>query len=141
IVRSGSDEEFLRKVSSQKLKRTDSEATNDSQKSHTSSHSCEPTVNDFDEIEPHLKKLLPGQCASAALHHKHLGDIGKTRSAGDLLKKNKTLVKTFQQLNIMKLPSVDSELADSNRCRKGSFTGVDFFQSIVCGGDDSDSDS
>lgn len=37
--------------------------------------------------------------------------------------------------------SVDSELAEQRDNRKGSFTGVDFFQAIVCGGDDSDSDS
>lgn len=39
--------------------------------------------------------------------HKFLGELGKTKSAGDLFFKKKTVIKTFQQLNIMKLPRYD----------------------------------
>uniref|UniRef100_A0A915D5U7 Uncharacterized protein n=1 Tax=Ditylenchus dipsaci TaxID=166011 RepID=A0A915D5U7_9BILA len=110
IARSGSDEEFLRKVSALKqLSRTDSEQTNGSQKS-CSSHCSGPASStgppEFD---------------------------GKTRSAGDLFKnsggKKTQISKTFQQLNIMKLPSVDSDIGASSRSR--SLAGFDNFDSSV----------
>lgn len=128
IPRSGSDEEFLRKVSAMKLNRTDSEATNGSQKSRSSSHGSNagPAVgniylsthlfgvysfnladmSDFDGLDQ-----LPKSVVDTKKDKVMLGDIGKTRSAGDLFKnqngvngKKTHVSKTFQQMNIMKLP-------------------------------------
>jgi hypothetical protein len=48
--------------------------------------------------------------------HKHIGEIGKTKSAGDLFKK-KSIVHTFKQLNLLKLPSVDSDLGKQDGTR------------------------
>ncbi|CAD5222765.1 unnamed protein product [Bursaphelenchus okinawaensis] len=102
LERTGSDEEFRRKLAGMRLNRTDSEATNESQKSNSSTQSCSGQINDFSDLDDYPKKSV--------IPHKLLGEVGKARSAGDLMKQKKTVVKTFQQLNIMKLPSVDSDL-------------------------------
>lgn len=54
---------------------------------------------DFDNIDdiPRAKQNFPQNH-----HHKFLGNIGKTKSAGDLFKKG-PIQRTFQQLNILKL--------------------------------------
>ncbi|KAI1720844.1 CRE-ELL-1 protein [Ditylenchus destructor] len=135
IPRSGSDEEFLRKVSAMKLNRTDSEATNGSQKSRSSSHGSNagPAVadmSDFDGLDQ-----LPKSVVDTKKDKVMLGDIGKTRSAGDLFKnqngvngKKTHVSKTFQQMNIMKLPSVDSDLGPSGtNSRSQSLAGFDGF--------------
>ncbi|KAI6189944.1 hypothetical protein M3Y97_00063000 [Aphelenchoides bicaudatus] len=97
LDRAGSDDEFRRKLNGLRLIRTDSEATNASQKSNTSVHSG-PAINEFDGLE-----------FRNPTKHKLIGEIGKTKSASDLLKK-KTIIHTFKQQNIMKLPSVDSDI-------------------------------
>ncbi|KAI6224224.1 hypothetical protein M3Y99_01419000 [Aphelenchoides fujianensis] len=102
--RTGSDDEFRRKLNGLRLIRTDSEATNTSQKSHSSTQSQPNNGNvEFDDLD-----ALPTIKNKGG--HKFLGELGKTKSAGDLFFKKKTVVKTFQQLNIMKLPSVDSDI-------------------------------
>uniref|UniRef100_A0AC35FBN8 Uncharacterized protein n=1 Tax=Panagrolaimus sp. PS1159 TaxID=55785 RepID=A0AC35FBN8_9BILA len=79
------------------------EPTDTSTKSQSSTHSYPAMAEEFDSL-----KDLPKKCEQSK---KTLGDIGKTKSAGDLLKNTKkpaNLIRTFQQLNIMRLPSVDS---------------------------------
>uniref|UniRef100_A0A914C4A9 Uncharacterized protein n=1 Tax=Acrobeloides nanus TaxID=290746 RepID=A0A914C4A9_9BILA len=106
LMRRSSDEEVRKKLSSMSLnhRRTDSESSNESVKSrNTSLNNSKDRVSEFDgleELPPKTKKT-----------HKTLGAIGKTQSAGDLFRK-KTQVRTFQQLNIMRLPSVDSVGSD-----------------------------
>uniref|UniRef100_A0AC34G8P9 Uncharacterized protein n=1 Tax=Panagrolaimus sp. ES5 TaxID=591445 RepID=A0AC34G8P9_9BILA len=98
-----------------KLERTDSSQTNGSQKSHSSTQSYPEMTEEFDSLED-----LPKKCGKGKAK-KMLGDIGKTRSAGDLLKHSSakkqpaTLIRTFQQLNIMRLPSVDSVNSDHSK--------------------------
>lgn len=90
------------------LKRTDSELTNTSTKSQSSSHSYPLIAEEFDSVEDLPRATKP---------KKTLGDIGKTRSAGDLFKNTKkhpSLIKTFQQMNIMKLPSVESDVGENH---------------------------
>ncbi|CAD5232178.1 unnamed protein product [Bursaphelenchus xylophilus] len=117
LERTGSDEEFRRKLAGMRLNRTDSEATNDSQKSSSSTQSC-GQMNDFTDLDEFPKKTI--------LSHKLLSEVGKARSVGDLVKHKKTAVKTFQQLNIMKLPSVDSDLGDKRSLgRSDSFGSLD----------------
>uniref|UniRef100_A0A7E4UMB8 PPP1R35_C domain-containing protein n=1 Tax=Panagrellus redivivus TaxID=6233 RepID=A0A7E4UMB8_PANRE len=107
LSRHSSDVEALaaRIAATKSLKRTDSELTNSSGKSAGSLNSCPKVTEEFDSLDDPVPK---------AKAKKTLSEIGKTRSAGDLLKQNSNnkksvaLIKTFQQMNIMKLPSVDS---------------------------------
>ncbi|CAJ0939289.1 unnamed protein product, partial [Mesorhabditis belari] len=60
--------------------------------------------------------------------HKLIGEIGKTRSASDVFRANghyvdKKLFRTFQQDNVMKMPSMDSDLESIGAYR--SLTGDD----------------
>ncbi|KAE9548472.1 hypothetical protein FO519_008315 [Halicephalobus sp. NKZ332] len=107
LARHPSDQELITNKT-KTLKRTDSELTNTSTKSQSSSHSYPLITEEFDSIED-----LP----RASKPKKTLGDIGKTRSAGDLFKNSKkpqALIKTFQQMNIMKLPSVESDVGETH---------------------------
>lgn len=56
LDRTGSDDEFRRKLNGIKLMRTDSEATNTSQKSHDSTHSCQGILLYFSLLK--LNNLL-----------------------------------------------------------------------------------
>uniref|UniRef100_A0AC34RPX0 Uncharacterized protein n=1 Tax=Panagrolaimus sp. JU765 TaxID=591449 RepID=A0AC34RPX0_9BILA len=109
LARHASDQELVL-TKTKNLKRTDSEVTSGSNKSQSSSHSYPLITEEFDSLED-----LPRAKAK-----KMLGDIGKTRSAGDLFKNQKkppALIRTFQQMNIMKLPSVDSEIGEPQHTR------------------------
>lgn len=76
-------------------------------------------MNDFSELDDFPPAPLGRK--PELLPHKLLGELGKARSAGDLCRK-KTQVRTFQQLNIMKLPSVDSDLGSKKSVTlSGSF--------------------
>ncbi|VDK55349.1 unnamed protein product, partial [Cylicostephanus goldi] len=44
--------------------------------------------------------------------HKQLHQIGKTKSCGEIKNFEKRLIKTYQEENIIKMPSMDSELTD-----------------------------
>ncbi|KAI6213535.1 hypothetical protein M3Y94_00161700 [Aphelenchoides besseyi] len=112
LNRTGSDDEFRRKLNGLRLMRTDSEATNTSQKSHSSTQSQPPAVEEFDDLDD-----LPKTIKNKGIAHKLIGEIGKTKSAGDLFKR-KTVVKTFQQLNILKLPSVDSDIGEKEGMKR-----------------------
>jgi hypothetical protein len=116
--RSGSDEEFLRRVGLIRFHRADSEG---SESDASNSDKKKPAGDGkmmrryvyflinfpeqfsekeaFDGIDdlPKLENRLKNK------HIRTLGEIGKTRSVGDLQKKTK-ITKTFQQMNIVKLP-------------------------------------
>uniref|UniRef100_A0A914QHU4 Uncharacterized protein n=1 Tax=Panagrolaimus davidi TaxID=227884 RepID=A0A914QHU4_9BILA len=109
-IRHSSEHELLASRIPAKLERTDSQLTNTSTKSQSSTHSYPAMAEEFDSLED-----LPKKCGKSK---KTLGDIGKTKSAGDLLKNTKkpaNLIRTFQQLNIMRLPSVDSVTSDHTK--------------------------
>ncbi|TKR69695.1 hypothetical protein L596_021820 [Steinernema carpocapsae] len=108
------------------LKRTDSQST---QKSVSSTQSSPVKDQEFDGIDDFPKVENSKK--------KFLGDIGKTKSAGDMFRKN-TIIKTFQQQNIMRLPSVDSDLEGASRFRNivqrdDSFDSVGSFTDIFDG--------
>ena len=110
-IRYSSEQEIIASRTQKNLERTDSQLTNTSTKSHSSTQSYPAMAEDFDSLED-----LP-RCGKKA-KKVMLGDIGKTRSAGDLFKNSKKptpLIRTFQQLNIMKLPSVDSVTSDHSK--------------------------
>ncbi|WKY15170.1 hypothetical protein Q1695_000566 [Nippostrongylus brasiliensis] len=48
----------------------------------------------------------------AVKRHKQLSQIGKTKSCGEIKHFERRLIKTFQEENIIKMPSIDSELAN-----------------------------
>uniref|UniRef100_A0A0N4Z608 Uncharacterized protein n=1 Tax=Parastrongyloides trichosuri TaxID=131310 RepID=A0A0N4Z608_PARTI len=97
------------------LTRNDSTITTDSVQS-TSSTKSMPNQDNFDNIilgdndqvkpKPNLNKFL--------------GIIGKTRSEADFFngKPSKTVIKTFQQQNIVKLPSLENDLETQNRVNR-----------------------
>lgn len=46
--------------------------------------------------------------------HMKLGDLGKTRSCVELKTNDKRLLRTFQEDNIIKMPSMDSDIGDDH---------------------------
>ncbi|KAK6033258.1 hypothetical protein OSTOST_00524 [Ostertagia ostertagi] len=44
--------------------------------------------------------------------HKQLAQIGKTKSCGEIKHMERRLIKTYQEENIIKMPSIDSELTN-----------------------------
>ncbi|KAK0408038.1 hypothetical protein QR680_003741 [Steinernema hermaphroditum] len=89
------------------FRRTDSVG---SQKSNSSTKSSPVKDSEFDNLDDFPKVQKQPKV------HKLLGEIGKTKSANDLLRKT-TIIRTFQQQNIMRLPSVDSDLEHASRYR------------------------
>ncbi|CEF69446.1 Hypothetical protein SRAE_2000409500 [Strongyloides ratti] len=96
------------------LSRNDSTLTTDSVQSTGSTKSM-PNQDNFDNIlgnEDNDNKIKPNQNLK-----KFLGLIGKTRSEANFFdgKPSKTVIKTFQQQNIVKLPSLECDMETQNR--------------------------
>ncbi|GMS79159.1 hypothetical protein PENTCL1PPCAC_1334, partial [Pristionchus entomophagus] len=85
------------------LNRTDSQASASSSKSSTQSI---PEPLSFDSIDDVAKRK--------ARLHKSLGELGKTRSVGQIKTEalDRRLMRTFANDNILRLPSADSDLSD-----------------------------
>uniref|UniRef100_A0AC35UG93 Uncharacterized protein n=1 Tax=Rhabditophanes sp. KR3021 TaxID=114890 RepID=A0AC35UG93_9BILA len=96
------------------MKRTDSNLTTDSVASNGSSKSM-PVQEEFDCIGEDNNNGQQ-QVANKRLK-KFLGEIGKTRSEADFFngKPTKSVVKTFKQQNLIKLPSMENDLEAQNR--------------------------
>lgn len=95
------------------LCRNDSTLTTDSVQS-TSSTKSMPNGDNFDNIlgdEDNVKNITHKNLK------KFLGKVGKTRSEADFFngKPGKTVIKTFQQQNIIKLPSLECDIETQNR--------------------------
>uniref|UniRef100_A0A0K0FD25 Uncharacterized protein n=1 Tax=Strongyloides venezuelensis TaxID=75913 RepID=A0A0K0FD25_STRVS len=95
------------------LSRDDSTITTDSVQS-TSSTKSMPNQDNFDNINGNGND---GKTIPNCNLKKFLGRIGKTRSEADFFngKPSKTVMRTFQQQNIVKLPSLESDIETQNR--------------------------
>uniref|UniRef100_A0A1I7XJE7 Uncharacterized protein n=1 Tax=Heterorhabditis bacteriophora TaxID=37862 RepID=A0A1I7XJE7_HETBA len=81
-------------------KATDTQITNNSSPKSLSSTQSIPEQPAFDVIGEHpvVKK------------HKQLAQIGKTKSCMEFKSSDKRLIKTYQEDNILKMPSIDSDI-------------------------------
>uniref|UniRef100_A0A0N5C5B9 Uncharacterized protein n=1 Tax=Strongyloides papillosus TaxID=174720 RepID=A0A0N5C5B9_STREA len=101
------------KKEKQILSRNDSTLTTDSVQSTGSTKSM-PNEDNFDNINGNEdnSKVITNHNLK-----KFLGIIGKTRSEADFFngKPSKTVIRTFQQQNIVKLPSLECDMETQNR--------------------------
>ncbi|KAL3083210.1 hypothetical protein niasHS_011012 [Heterodera schachtii] len=107
--RSGSDEEFLRKVGLIRFRRTGSEELDSGGSTPTAALKCE---SGFDAIDG-MPKLKLTNRKSLKAGHRLLADIGKTRSVGDLSKPIAMTSKAFPQFKIAK-PAMSENVKETD---------------------------
>ncbi|KAL3101228.1 hypothetical protein niasHT_027984 [Heterodera trifolii] len=107
--RSGSDEEFLRKVGLIRFRRTGSEELDSGGSTPTAALKCE---SGFDAIDG-MPKLKSTNRKSLKAGHRLLADIGKTRSVGDLSKSIAMTSKAFPQFKIAK-PAMSENVKETD---------------------------
>ncbi|CAL2050046.1 hypothetical protein CAEBREN_24829 [Caenorhabditis brenneri] len=74
-----------------------------------SNGSTPPSQNSVSSIPEHPTFDTIGERANVKRHMK-LGDVGKTRSCVEFKTNDKRLLRTFQEDNIIKMPSMDSDI-------------------------------
>ncbi|KAF1747905.1 hypothetical protein GCK72_024371 [Caenorhabditis remanei] len=101
MPKSSSEFDIRKKLNSMASRKKDS---NDSSPKSQCSVSSIPEHPTFDTIgeRPNVKK------------HIKLGDLGKTRSCVELKTNDKRLLRTFQEDNIIKMPSMDSDIGNEH---------------------------
>ncbi|KHJ93703.1 hypothetical protein OESDEN_06382 [Oesophagostomum dentatum] len=97
-TKSASDFDILRKVVGMRKPQSPNSPGTPKTPNSTSSNQGPPSFDAIGE-RPVVKR------------HKQLAQIGKTKSCSEIKTFERRLIKTYQEQNIVKMPSIDSELA------------------------------
>eukprot|EP00081_Caenorhabditis_elegans_P025638 NP_508874.2 Uncharacterized protein CELE_C31H2.3 [Caenorhabditis elegans] len=101
MPKSSSEFDIRKKLNSMASRKKDSSDSSPKSQCSVSSIPEHPTFDSIGE-RPNVKK------------HMKLGDLGKTRSCVELKTNDKRLLRTFQEDNIIKMPSMDSDIGDDH---------------------------